>query len=58
MKYFTVNIETSNAHEYVKVAANNIKVAIDYALKNTKVEGATISDVVYVNSEPVVIVEG
>lgn len=57
MKYFTVQIETSNAGEYVKVVANNIKVAIDYALKNTKVEGATVNDVVYVNSDPVVIVE-
>lgn len=58
MKYFTVEIQTSDAHEYVKVVANNIKAAIDYALKNTKVEDATVNDVVYVNSEPVVIVEG
>lgn len=57
MKYFTVEIKKEKS-EYVKIVAGDVVTAINWALKNCKTEGASVSDVVYVNSEPVTIVEG
>lgn len=56
MKYFTVEIKKEKS-EYVKIVAKDILTAIDWVLKHCTTEGATVEDVVYVNSEPVAIVE-
>ena len=57
MKYFTVEIIKDEKSEFVKVVAANVIAAINWALNNCKTEGASVADVVYVNSEPVVIAE-
>ena len=57
MKYFTVEILKDEKVEYVKVAAANVMVAINWVLKNCKTERASVADVVYVNSEPVAVAE-
>lgn len=57
MKYFTVEILKDGKSEFVKVAAANVLVAINWVLKHCKTEGASVADVVYVNSEPVAVVE-
>lgn len=57
MKYFTVEILKNEKSEFVKVAAANVLVAINWVLNNCKTEGASVADVAYVNSEPVAIVE-
>lgn len=57
MRYFTVQIFKDGESEYVKVVAANLMVAIDWALKHCKIEGASVADVIYVNSDPVAIVE-
>ena len=56
MKYFTVEIKKEKS-EYVKIVASNVLVAVKWALENCTTEGAKVEDVVYVNSEPVAIVE-
>ena len=56
MKYFTVEIKKEKS-EYMKVCASNVLVAVKWALENCTTEGAKVEDVVYVNSEPVAIVE-
>lgn len=57
MMYFTVKIEKEKS-EYVKVCAPNVLVAVKWAVEHCTTEGATVEDVVYVNSEPVAVVEG
>lgn len=57
MKYFTVEIIKDEKTEFVKIVAANVLVAIDWALKHCKTEGASAEDVAWVNSEPVAIVE-
>ena len=53
MKYFTVEILKDEKVEYVKVVAADAITAINWVLKNCKTEGASVADVVYVNSDPV-----
>ena len=57
MMYFTVKIEKEKS-EYVKVCAPNVLVAVKWAVEHCTTEGATVEDVVYVNGEPVAVVEG
>lgn len=56
MKYFTIEIRKEKS-EYVKVVAPDVLVAVKWALEHCTTEGAKVEDVVYVNSEPVTIVE-
>ena len=56
MKYFTVEIKKEKS-EYMKIVAPNVLAAIKWALENCATEGAVIEDVVYVNSEPVAVIE-
>ena len=52
--YFTVRFNGEKC-EYVRVVASDIKVAIDWALKNN--EGLRMEDIDYVNGEPVALAE-
>lgn len=57
MKYFTVEIIKDEKPAFVRVVAADAITAINWVLQHCNTEGASVADVVYVNSEPVAVVE-